>query len=142
MIFLDTNVFGYAFLSQDARKKEHAMTLVYQALKGNDYAISTQVVSETLNLLLKKASFSYPQISRCQHILEHIPTIVLLTVPLIRRASEIKAIYGLQLYDAQIMAAAEHCNAALVLSEDMANRQCYGNVTCMNPFDEEGSLSL
>ena len=62
--------------------------------------------------------------------------IVPVTIPLLRRAVEIKALYGLQFYDAQIIAAAETAECSEIWSEDLGDGQHYCGILCMNPFDK------
>jgi predicted nucleic acid-binding protein len=66
--------------------------------------------------------------------MEQIDTIVQVTTHIVRRAAEIKTIYGLQFYDAQIIAAAEKAGCDEVWSEDMGDGQTYCGVKCVNPF--------
>ena len=53
---------------------------------------------------------------------------------LLDRAIEIKDEYGIQFYDALIVAAAEAAGCETLYSEDMGDGQKYGGILIMNPF--------
>ena len=52
----------------------------------------------------------------------------------ISRGVEIKALYGLQFYDATLVAAAERAGAREIWSEDLNPGQRYGGILAVNPF--------
>ena len=135
MVFLDTNVLNYALLSQDVQKKKQALSILGKALLGNDYAISAQVLAECANVLFKKGCMDAKMVSQCMDYLHRIGIIVPITFPIVRRAIEIKSLYGLQFYDAQIIAAAEQAECTEIWSEYLGNGQLYCGIRCVNPFD-------
>ena len=53
---------------------------------------------------------------------------------LVCRAAEIQGIYGIQFYDAQIVAAAERLGCNRILTEDLNDGQVYCGITAVNPF--------
>ena len=134
MFFLDTNVLNYALLSQDTQKRTLALKILGQALTGEDFAISTQVLSECANVLFKKGNMEARMVSQCMGYLEQIRNIVPVTIQLVRRAVEIKALYGLQFYDSQIIAAAEKAECSEIWSEDLGDGELYCGIRCVNPF--------
>ena len=136
MFFLDTNVLNYALLSQDEKKRKQALEILTKALSGDDFAISVQVLSECANVLFKKGEMEAKTVSQCIDYLQHIGNIVPMTIQLLRRAVEIKALYGLQFYDAQIIAAAETAECSEIWSEDLGDGQYYCGILCVNPFDK------
>ncbi|MBQ9366349.1 MAG: PIN domain-containing protein [Victivallales bacterium] len=134
MVFLDTNVLNYALLSQDEQKRKLALEILVQALAGEDFVISTQVLSECANVLFKKGNMDGKMVSQCMGHLQRIRNIVPVTVQLVNRAIEIKALYDLQFYDAQIVAAAEKAECSEIWSEDLGDGQLYCGIQCVNPF--------
>ena len=134
MFFLDTNVLNYALLSQDVQKRKLALEILGQALAGEDFVISAQVLSECANVLFKKGSMDGKMVSQCIGYLQRIRNIVPITVQLVNRAIEIKALYGLQFYDAQIIAAAEKAECSEIWSEDLGEGELYCGIRCVNPF--------
>ena len=136
MVFLDSNIWSYAFLSQDAEKLEKALSFVNRAMTEDGFCISTQVISECINVLFKKGGYDIPHIFGCVNRMEQ-TKVVQITTMIARRAVEIKALYGLQFYDAQIVAAAESAGCSELWSEDMGDGQTYCGVRCINPFEME-----
>ena len=134
MIFLDTNVLNYALLCQDIQKRSKALKILFQALSCRDFAISHQVLSECANVLFKKGNMEALKVIQCLGYLQHIGNIVPIDIQMLRRAIEIKNLYGLQFYDAQIVAAAEKVECTEIWSEDFANGQIYCGIRCVNPF--------
>lgn len=136
MVFLDTNIWNYALLVQDYEKREIALDIISRALATDDFAISTQVVSECANVMFKKGGKDPVEVARCIDRMRCVGTIVPVTLDIARRAVEIKALYGLQFYDAQIVAAAEKCGCDELWSEDMGGGATYCGVRCVNPFEK------
>ena len=136
MVFLDTNVLNYALLSQDTQKRNLALKILSKALSSDDFAISVQVLSECANVLFKKGGMAAKMVSQCVDYLQQIGNIIPLTTQILRRAIEIKALYGLQFYDAQIIAAAEKAECNEIWSEDLGDGQLYCGIRCVNPFDK------
>ena len=52
----------------------------------------------------------------------------------VRRALEIKSQYGIQFYDALMVAAAEASGCGKILTEDLNDGQIYCGVKAVNPF--------
>ena len=52
----------------------------------------------------------------------------------VRRALEIKSQYGIQFYDALMVAAAEASGCGEILTEDLNDGQIYCGVKAVNPF--------
>lgn len=50
------------------------------------------------------------------------------------RGVEIKALYGIQFYDAMMVAAAERVEAGEIWTEDLNDGQMYCGVKAVNPF--------
>ena len=133
MVFLDSDIWSYAFLAQDAVKLERALELVNLAMTEEGYFISTQVISECINVLFRKGGYDAAHIFGCVNRMEQ-THVIQVTTAIARRAVEVKALYGLQFYDAQIIAAAESVGCDELWSEDMGDGQTYCGVRCINPF--------
>ena len=134
MVFLDTNIWVYGLLGQDDRKHAVAQKIIIAALEGDGYAVSTQVFAEYANVMLRKAGKSPSETMACLECMELIGNVVPVDLPLVKRAIEIKSLYGLAFYDAQIVAAAERAGCSELWSEDLGNGQVYSSVRCVNPF--------
>lgn len=134
MRFLDTNILVYAALNQDPRKHRLAALLVKDALQMNDGAISAQVISEFTNILFKKTKRRPDEIRKLIEIFSPLNRIDM-TAILVDDAIGIKERYGIQYYDALIIAAAKQCGCDTILSEDLDDGQVYDGILCRNPFN-------
>ena len=131
---LDTNVLVYSADLADVKKQDRASAIIKEAMqKRKDYAISTQALTEFANVALKKLHMAPEIVMDYLQFFESITTIVPDTA-LVRRGVEIKALYGIQFYDAMMVAAAERAEAAELWSEDLNNGQSYCGIRVRNPF--------
>ena len=134
MRFFDTNILVYAATTQDERKRKKAIEAITHSLEQNhDGAISVQSMSEFAHaLLLKKLatpdevdkwiSFFYPLLA------------TEVTMDIVRNAVAIMDEYGIQFYDAQIVATAEKLGCHEIVSEDLNEKQLYHGMAVVNPF--------
>ena len=134
MRFFDTNILVYAATTQDERKRKKAIEFITHSLEQNhDGAISVQSMSEFAHaLLLKKLatpdevdkwiSFFYPLLA------------TEVTMDIVRNAVAIMDEYGIQFYDAQIVATAEKLGCHEIVSEDLNEKQLYHGMAVVNPF--------
>jgi len=134
MRFFDTNVLVYAVSGQDKRKKRIAVDLLTHALEVNhDGVISTQVLSEFTNVILKKGLANLDTFDKwISYFYPLLETDV--TMDIVREAVEIKKEYGIQFYDAQIVATAAKLGCHEIVSEDLNPEQTYRGMTVVNPF--------
>ena len=133
MVFFDSNVLVYIAINQDAAKKKVALQLVASAIENQSGYISLQVLREVANCLFKKSNDSI------EHIRETLSGFDALDCldesrDLLDRAIEMKDEYGIQFYDALIVAAAETAGCETLYSEDMGDGQIYGGILIVNPF--------
>ena len=131
---LDTNVLVYAVDRSDAKKNAKAVSIVQAALRGTrDYAVSAQSLSEFANVAFRKLALPADSILEFLRVFKGLATI-LPDNEVIARGVEIKALYGLQFYDATLVAAAERAGAREIWSEDLNPGQRYGGILAVNPF--------
>ncbi len=131
--FFDTNVFLYAFLDQGDAKKEVAAKLIAEAVRAGDGWISTQVIREFFNVMLKKSARPMAEIKKAYSIFGCFK-IVEDTLMLTYRGLEIKEKYGTQYFDSIILASAEKGLCELLYSKDFNDGQVYCGVKVVNPF--------
>jgi len=131
--FFDSNIFLYAFLEQGNAKKEIAAKLIAEAVRTGDGWISTQVVREFSNVMMKKSGKPIPEIRKAYAIFERFK-IVEDTLMLAYRGLEVKEKYGIRYFDALIVAAAEKGLCEVLYSEDLNDNQVYFGVKTVNPF--------
>ena len=134
MRFFDTNVLVYAATKQDARKGEIAREIISHALIVNhDGCISTQVLAEFANTMIGKLHHDKESIDGfIDYYRELLATDV--TIDLVRRAMAVKEEYGLQFYDALIVATSAKLGCHEIVTEDLNPDQTYCGMTVVNPF--------
>lgn len=131
--FFDSNVFLYAFLDQGDKKKEIAARLIADVVRAGDGWVSTQVVREFVNVMLKKSGKSFDEVKRACCIFDHFK-FVEDTLHLAFRGIEVKEKFGTQYFDSILLATAEKGLCEEFYSEDLGDGQVYCGVTVRNPF--------
>ena len=134
MTFVDTNVFLYAIDKTVSAKQRVARKIVAEALgPRSSYRISAQVLAEFSNVAIRKLKIATPLLLEFLSEMGRI-SYVGVDNALVSRAVEIQGIYGIQFYDAQIIAAAERLGCSSILAEDLNVGQMYCGITAVNPF--------
>ncbi len=133
MVFFDTNVLLYIATNQDAVKKKVALELVASAVGSQNGFISLQVLREVANCMFKK---SKDPSRRIRETLSGFDALDCLgdSRELLDRGLDIKDQYGIQFYDALIVASAEAAGCDTIYSEDMGAGQIYCGIRIVNPF--------
>jgi len=134
MRFFDTNVLVYAVVRQDERKSATAQELIRHALEVNhDGVISVQVVTEFTNVMLNRFKMSAKAVD--EWVSQFYPLLATeVTMDAVRNAMCIKEEYGIQYYDALIIATAEKLGCTEIVSEDLNDGQLYHGMAVVNPF--------
>ena len=136
MDFFDSNVLVYAATDQDPRKRKIALFLFAEAVERGTGVISLQVLREIANCMFRKSDSSFETIRNDLNAFKALPRVPE-SEALLDRGMEIKERYGLQLYDALVVASAEAAGCDTVYSEDMADGAVYGSVRVVDPFKEQ-----
>jgi predicted nucleic acid-binding protein len=131
--FLDTNIVVYAHDAADPRKQRIAADLLHTHALDRTGVLSTQVLAEYAAVAVEKLRQDPDLVTRQLLLLERM-TVVQVTGALTRRAIEIRRTYGLRIWDAAILAAAEHAGCDVLLSEDLNPGQLYSGIRAQNPF--------
>lgn len=121
MFFIDTNIFLYAFDETDLLKTQKARFLLTKLSTNREGCISTQVIQEFCNVVLRK-SITPLGINDVRKIINELLTPMLLHQPNINfylRTLETYERYSLSFYDASIVQAAIDCNCDMLYSEDL-----------------------
>ena len=134
MRFFDTNILVYAATNQDERKSRIAREAVAHSIKVNhDGCISTQVLSEFANVMTGKLHHDRESVDGfIDYFRELLASDV--TIDLVRRAVAVKEEYGIQFYDALIVATASKLGCHEIVSEDLNPGQAYCGMAVVNPF--------
>ena len=134
MKFYDKKTLVYAATTLDERKRKIAIELITQSLEmDGDGAISVQVMSEFVHDLLSKKQATLAEIDKW--ISFFYPLLATeVTMDIVRNAVAIMDEYGIQFYDAQIVATAEKLGCHEIVSEDLNEKQLYHGMAVVNPF--------
>lgn len=133
MTFLDTNILVYAIDSRNLEKQRIAREIVFVAEGSNEYIVSAQVLNEFANVAIRKLSLPFEQTMAFVHKYEAIRTVPVLS-EWTAHALEIMKCYGIQFFDALLLAAAEANGCDKILTEDLSDGQVYCGVRAVNPF--------
>lgn len=130
--FLDTSVLIYLLVKDDPRAEMAELLLT-----AGGY-ISVQVLNEFAAVARRKFKLTYPQIEQAlADIQVFCEAPLLISVDIHRAGLKIAARYGLQIYDSMMVAAAQECECATLLSEEMQHGQKIGGLRIRNPFAAE-----
>ena len=134
MVFFDSNILIYAIDRGDTAKHAIAEEWTQRLLScDGSCMISTQTMSEFCCVLLRKLKVQPTDVRALHEELRALPH-VQVDAGIITRAVEIQALYKVQFFDAQVIAAAEHANCDEILSEDLNDGQYYCGIKAVNPF--------
>ena len=136
-VFVDTDIWVYAVDRSEPAKRERARA----ALAPRDDAhitVSSQVLSEFYTVVTRKLEtpLSEEQAAQMVDRLAQLP-VVPVDTDLVMRAIAGSRSWGISLWDALIIRAAEVAGCAVVLSEDLADGATYGTVRVSDPLRTE-----
>ena len=128
--FIDTNVLIYAFTADEPAKQEIALRFLDDCLP----VISTQIVKEFSNVLLRKVSLQIVQ--ETINEIADVTEVVNEEIGLIFASFDIHKRYKFSFYDSLTIATAINSKCQVLLSEDMQDGQVIdGNLKIINPFN-------
>jgi len=128
--FLDSNVLIYT-ISNDVAKKQRAVEL----LDKKNVVISTQIISESINVMYRKLNYDYSKIRRITDKFVKKATLYPITHDTIHRALNIAETYHYAYYDSQVIASALENDCTILYSEDMQHGQeIESSLKIVNPF--------
>ena len=131
-IFLDSNIFLYGFSDIDPQKHEIAKI----TLLSDDFTISTQVINEVSNNMLKKLGFDEPKIIEFINSCYERYSIINFSKELFIAASKVRTKYCYSYWDSMIIAAALENGNNILYSEDLHSGQKIENkLKIINPFE-------
>ncbi len=137
LAFADTNIWLYAFIrGQSAEKTPVAQSII----SNRRFIISTQVISEVCVNLVRKASFSEPQIRELIAAFFQNHTVILPNEETLLAASRLREQHGLAYWDSLLISAALSAGATQFYSEDMQDGRVFeGRLQIVNPFEKRAS---
>lgn len=138
-VFLDTNIFVYAFFSGEPLKQAKAVRLIEASLASGQGCVSYQVIQEFANVARKKFAVGMST-ADCKAFIEAA------LQPMNRVASSPALVYSAlalqdelrySFYDSLVIAAALQAGAGTLYSEDLQHaQQVRGLLRIVNPFLE------
>lgn len=129
--FIDTNIWLYAFIEANDKRKSVAAKSAIQKL---DVVVSTQVISEVCVNLLRKASLPEKDIQALVIAFYEKYTVTDIDKVTLLKASELRGEYSLSYWDSLIVASALNGDCAVLYSEDMQDGlQIEQRLTVINP---------
>ena len=134
-VFLDTNVLLYGVDDRDVGKRDRARAWIAACWERRCGRISTQVLNEYYSNARRKFSSAIAagdaraEVRRYQHwrpwVIDH---------PTVETAWAVESRYGLNYWDALMVAAAQQQACTFLLTEDMQHDQVIDKVRILNPF--------
>ncbi|MGZ5031261.1 MAG: PIN domain-containing protein [Methylobacter sp.] len=137
-VFVDTNIWVYAYLDTDNTQSHNkhlkAVECLQQLYRDVEIIISTQVLSEYYSALLKN-NISDLDIQESSQQLTQAIEVVALSKNTVINSYLIRNCYRYSYWDSLIIASALEHGCTKLISEDMQNHQLInGQLTINNPF--------
>ena len=134
--FVDTNIWVYTVDAADATRRRRALEAVGPA-SAYELVLSTQVLAEFYAVVTRKLDKPLaPTAARALATQMATFAVVSVDAPLVLSAIEAGAAWGISVWDALIIRAAEIAGCAILLTEDLADGGTYGSVRVVNPLRE------
>jgi predicted nucleic acid-binding protein len=131
-IFLDSNIFLYGFSDIDPQKHEVAKNI----LLSDDFTVSTQVINEVSNNMLKKLGFDEPNTIEFVNSCYKRYSIINFSKELFIAASKVRTKYRYSYWDSMIIAAALENGNNILYSEDLhSGQEIEKKLKIINPFE-------
>ena len=128
-VFLDTNIILYGIDSNLEKSK-----IAHKLVSGNP-CISTQVINEFANVLLRKYKWLPKEVASTINEISERLSIIIVTEKTAIAATTLLEEYYFSWWDSLMVAAALEANCKILYSEDMQHNQVINNVlTIKNPF--------
>lgn len=133
MNFFDTNILVYRQDPLDTRRQQIAKDLIEAAMLNGTFVISTQVLQEFYNTMLRRRFMPAAAAqSLCELWAEH--DVVNATPSLLFQAFALQQRYQTSLWDALIVQAALDGGCTTLYSEDLQHGMRFGALEVVNPF--------
>jgi predicted nucleic acid-binding protein len=132
--YVYTNVWVYAVDEADPAKRARALELLASSPES-DFVVSTQVLIEFYVVVTRKMATPLTQ-EAAQAMVDEMARLPVVPADsqLVLSAMAGSREWGISLWDALIIWAAEASGCGLVLSEDLTHGGVYGSVRVENPF--------
>ena len=132
--FVDTNIWVYTVDAADAVRRQRALSVVGPE-SAYELVVSTQVLAEFYAVVTRKlAQPLAPDAARALASQIAALAVVSVDASLVLSAIDASVAWGISIWDALIVRAAEIAGCAVVLSEDLGDGATYGSVRVVNPL--------
>ena len=121
-VFIDTNIFTYAHVTNDKDKHSIALKLLKETLKGSRIWISTQILSEFYSALSKN-EYEHEKIVEFVNAMIQQTNISPVTQEIVENALSIKSRYQFSYWDSLMLSAALECKCDTVYTEDLQHNK-------------------
>jgi len=133
-VFVDSNIFIYAYTSDDEQKHSIARDLLQNNVLNNEIILSVQILNEFYSVMAK---YKYPhnEIKLClNEIIEQVK-VMPLELETIKLCVSIKEKYSYSWWDSLVLASALENDCEILYSEDLQSNQVIENkLKILNPF--------
>lgn len=127
--FIDSNICLYLF------DKDIVKAAITKKLFTNESFISTQVLAETVNVLIRKFEFNRMDAVETIRFLSNKVNVQPITPEIIEMSSAIFLRYSYSFFDSMIIASALKAGCSILYSEDLSHKQIIEKkLTIVNPF--------
>lgn len=130
-VLVDSNVWIYAFMQGNDARVEAATKLIAEA---DSIIISTQIINEVCNILLRKYRASNQTIANYINYFYEEYTVVILDELTLKLASEQRIKHTFSFWDSLIVATGVQNRCTMLYSEDMQHGFTIQNMRIINPF--------
>lgn len=133
--FVDTNVIVYAYDRMDPTKRDRARALLEQLALDGSLTVSTQVLQESYNALIRKALL---EPSHALFAVEKLAAsrVVGSNADFVLDALRLCQRFQLSVWDSLIVQAALAARCTTLFTEDMQAGQRFGELEVVNPFSD------
>lgn len=132
-VFFDTNILVYCTdLTNPAKQAIARQTVVQASLRGDAW-VSTQVLIELFNVLIRRQHIPAPAAMGLVSSYTAWP-VVDSDLGLVTSAMELSTQQQLSIWDAMVVVAAQRAGAQTLYTEDLNHGQLFGTVRVVNPF--------
>lgn len=131
-IFLDSNLWIYAYDNRDPFKQNITRQLILQ--NADNIVISTQILGEIYHVLTRKKLQPPNQIAAImQDLMDNFQPIAI-DVAQVRKAIALQSITRYSYWDSLVVATAITAGCLTLYSEDLQHQRRLENLTILNPF--------
>jgi predicted nucleic acid-binding protein len=133
-VFIDSNIFIYAYTSDDEQKHSIARNLLCESVLNNEIVLSIQILNE-FYAVMAKYKYSHNEIKSClNEIIEQVK-VMPLELETIKQCIFIKEKYGYSWWDSLVLTSALENDCVILYSEDLQSNQIIENkLKIINPF--------